>query len=186
MVNSDSIELQTEAFKILLPLIMDKWEISTVLTPRLFSPFLKVAYQNRDKRDLMNSAQALFDEIESVYIWSDILHLVIDGDNNNSDENCLDVLEFILKDFNVNEEEMLTVHLPFTVLCLLSSATLDTTKLKALQLLISLVPGRLFEALEPVDDFSNDGVVNKIKSWYSSRIHDEETDIPFSKSKQPI
>lgn len=183
LVNSDSIELQTEAFKILLPLIMDKWEISTVLTPRLFSPFLKVAYQNRDKRDLMNSAQALFDEIESVYIWSDILHLVIDGDNNNSDENCLDVVEFILKDFNVNEEEMLTVHLPFTVLCLLSSATLDTTKLKALQLLISLVPGRLFEALEPVDDFSNDGVVNKIKSWYSSRIHDEETDIPFSKEQ---
>ena len=39
MAHSDKIELKCDAFKILLPLIMDKWEIGNVLTPKLFSSF---------------------------------------------------------------------------------------------------------------------------------------------------
>lgn len=183
LVNSDKLELQTEAFKLLLPLIMDKWEISTVLTPKLFSPFLKVAYKNRDKEDLIHSAQALFDEVESVYIWSDILQLVLSDQSDNADNRNLDILEFILKDFNVNEEEMLTIHVPFTILCLLSSTKIDANKLKILQLFIGLIPARLFEALEPVKDCSSNDVVNKIQNWYASRLQNEDVNIPFSKEQ---
>ncbi|RCK65074.1 Protein dopey [Candida viswanathii] len=183
MVHSDRLEVKTEAFKILLPLVMDKWEISTVLTPKLFSPFLKVVFQHREKQELMHSAQALFDEVESIYIWSDILDLVLNNENDNSDDYNLDVLEFVLKDFNVNEEEMVTVHVPFTVLCLLANSRINTSRLKALQLLIGLVPGRLFESLESVEESTSADIISKIQSWYASKLQDEDATIPFTKEQ---
>ena len=182
MANSDKIELKCDAFKILLPLIMDKWEIGNVLTPKLFSSFLKIAYNNRDHQDLMISASTLFDGVESVYIWSDIIGVIL-GDGNDDEEHDFDVVHFVLKDFNVNEEEMATVHVPFAILCLLSKSTITSKRLDILELLVNLASGRSLGTLDEEVTCYESEIISKIKAWYSSSLKGESLDTPFSQGQ---
>lgn len=182
MANSDKIELKCDAFKILLPLIMDKWEIGNVLTPKLFSSFLKIAYNNCDHQDLMISASTLFDGVESVYIWSDIIGVIL-GDGNDDEEHDFDVVHFVLKDFNVNEEEMATVHVPFAILCLLSKSTITSKRLDTLELLVNLASGRSLGTLDEEVTCYESEIISKIKAWYSSSLKGESLDTPFSQGQ---
>ena len=70
----------------------------------------------------MISASTLFDGVESIYIWSDIIGVIL-SDESDEEEHEFDVVHFVLKDFNVNEEEMATLHVPFAILCLLAKST---------------------------------------------------------------
>lgn len=182
MAHSDKIELKCDAFKILLPLIMDKWEIGNVLTPKLFSSFLKIAYNNRDHQDLMISASTLFDGVESIYIWSDIIGVIL-SDEGDEEEHEFDVVHFVLKDFNVNEEEMATLHVPFAILCLLAKSTVTPKRLDTLELLINLVSARSLDTLDEGVTCCESEIINKIETWYSSSLKGESPDTPFSQGQ---
>ncbi|KAK6197414.1 Dopey, N-terminal-domain-containing protein [Scheffersomyces amazonensis] len=152
LVQSNSIQDTIDAFKISLSIIMDKWEISTLITPKLFSPLLQVCYESRNNEEILASAHAFFDGIESSYIWNDIIDIIIEQDSQR-----LDMLDFVLRSFNFNEEEMITVHAPLAVLSLLSKAItegINSDIITILELLISLIPQRAYGPLSNTDDNS--------------------------------
>ncbi|EGW32135.1 uncharacterized protein SPAPADRAFT_152629 [Spathaspora passalidarum NRRL Y-27907] len=175
MVESDSTKSKIEAFKISLSIIMDKWEISTVITPRLFSRFLNIAFENKESKDLMVSASSFFDGIESTYIWNDILQLVAE-----EDESKLEILDFVLKEFNFNEEEMITLHAPLAIICLLGKSDINVKRLEILDTLFNLVPARAYGiADQKVNDTYID-IVSKIKGFYRGRLNNDNPQVPFS------
>ncbi|KAK6459880.1 Dopey, N-terminal-domain-containing protein [Scheffersomyces coipomensis] len=178
-VHSSSSSKVIEAFKISLSLIMDKWEISTLLTPKLFSPLLEICYESRNNAEILASAQAFFDGIESSYIWNDIILIIVEND-----EKRLHVLEFVLRSFNFNEEEMITIHAPLAALCLLSNAStneINSKIISILELLISLIPQRAFGLINKDTTISLPPleIVNKIKTFYDDiKIKNVEFPIP--------
>ncbi|EMG48033.1 DOP1 Protein dopey [Candida maltosa Xu316] len=181
MMNSDDTDVKNDSFKILLPLVTDKWEIGNVITPKLFIPFLKMAYEYRHQEDIMASALTLFDGIESVYIWNDLLKLILE-DKDNADYN-FEILQFVLKDFNINDEDMITVHVPYMVMCLLADIHVDSKSISSLELLVNLIPGKFFEVLDTNVSVTNSEIIEKISTWYSSRLESEVDNVPFTKEQ---
>ncbi|RLV95166.1 Protein dopey [Spathaspora sp. JA1] len=178
MVESNSIKSKVEAFKISLSIIMDKWEISTVITPRLFSRFLNIAFENKGNKELMVSASAFFDGTESTYIWNDILQLVL-----SDEEEKLEILDFVLKEFNFNEEEMITLHAPLAIICLIGKSNINMKRLEILESLFNLVPARAYGVVNHVNDSYND-IVDKVKQFYKARLDNSNSPtVPFTSNE---
>ncbi|KAK6457945.1 Dopey, N-terminal-domain-containing protein [Scheffersomyces xylosifermentans] len=177
LVNSKIVKEIVEGFKLAQFILMDKWEISNLITPNLFSPFLSICYKNRDNIEILGAAQSFFDGIESSYIWNDIVNILVENNIEN-----LDLLEFVLRTFNFNEEEMITVHAPLAILCLMANCNLSIEHLKILELMFSLVPSRAFSPIESesTEDYSNERIMNLIKVYYRERLADESAKLPFS------
>ncbi|ABN66761.2 predicted protein [Scheffersomyces stipitis CBS 6054] len=178
LVNSDDTKSIVDGFRIAQLILMDKWEISNLLTPKLFSPFLTKCYDNRDDDVILKAAQSFFDGIESSYIWNDIINILVE---NNSTK--LDLLEFVLRTFNFNEEEMITVHAPLAILCLLTNSELSLERLNILELLFGLVPPRAYSPIEDVSEanYSEEKIVDLVKDYYHRRISDDTIEFPISK-----
>ena len=105
-------------FRICLSL-MDRWEIGGVLVPRLFLPAIRsvYAYSRTATRDesaeAVKSASLFFDGTESRLIWTELFKLVQDAIEVAYESlNDLDFFRWIVHNFNVKEEEMLTLHIP--------------------------------------------------------------------------
>ena len=130
----------------------------------------------------MISASTLFDGVESIYIWSDIIGVIL-SDESDEEEHEFDVVHFVLKDFNVNEEEMATLHVPFAILCLLAKSTVTPKRLDTLELLINLVSARSLDTLDEGVTCCESEIINKIETWYSSSLKGESPDTPFHKVK---
>ncbi|KAK1754881.1 protein dopey [Echria macrotheca] len=111
--------------------LMDKWEIGGLVVPEVFLPivdsvrdFKSKAANKSDFVEVLRSASVFFDGVESGLIYSEILTLVAravsPGDLSVADRSAkLDLVKFILANFNVREEEMITIHAPLTVLSIL-------------------------------------------------------------------
>ncbi|KAG7662555.1 uncharacterized protein J8A68_003929 [[Candida] subhashii] len=169
-----------EAFKISTSLIMDRWEISNLVTPKLFSKFLVKCYQCRNNHELMVSATGFFDGIESSYIWNDIINIICSTEEDNSE---IDMLGFILKEFNFNEEEMITQHAPLAIVCMLASfKKISHKRVEILQSLINLVPPRAYHDIKELS-YSSIDVISKIKEFYKLRLENSPVEIPFTKEE---
>lgn len=202
--DSASITSKIDTFKVCLSLIIDKWEISHLLIPKLLSPILKCCYQmsklDDDKfPDLLSSAQAFFNGVEAFYIWSDIVGCLNtentkdtedtkDTETENNTES-LKTVEFILTHFDVSDEEMKLNHVPLSlIVSLLNSHSIDATWLHITSILLQLISPK---SLHPID-YSNETTeksksdpfsdpLTTISHYYKSLIHDETTPFPFSK-----
>lgn len=145
-------------FRICLSL-MDRWEIGGVLVPRLFLPAMRsvYAYSNKASReesaDAIKSASLFFDGTESRLIWSELLKVVRDAtEGQQTSHDSVNFFKWVLQNFNVREEEMITVHMPLIAGYLLefikSSSTSDSQKLSDLtdcaMVLLEPVPPRSF------------------------------------------
>ena len=145
-------------FRICLSL-MDRWEIGGVLVPRLFLPAMKSvhAYSTQATREeateAIKSASLFFDGTESRLIWSELFKLL--QTNTEQSREALHNLHFfrwIVQNFNVREEEMLTLHIPLVTGYLLdwiaSSSSMTMEKLIALSdcaaTLLEFIPARAF------------------------------------------
>lgn len=74
----------------------------------------------KDKYDeLFKSASAFFDTIESRNIWSTCFQLIDDTKDVKTLNENLKLILFIIRSFNVNEEDMLFEHLPCMLIALL-------------------------------------------------------------------
>ena len=185
--------------------LMDRWEVGGLVVPEVFLPivdsvrsFKAVATSKSDFVEVLRSASVFFDGVESGLIYGEILALVAravgpsDGSPAERSDK-LDLVRFILTNFNVREEEMVTIHAPLTALSILAmledakarsqlteKSPHDTPASLALGVaadLLELVPERAFPAgpagnaassatAKLVPGISNGDLLKKIRNFY--------------------
>ena len=202
----DRVTLPSEKakpFRICLSL-MDRNEVGDLLLPVVFKPLMHSlqrfeagADSPEDFEEVLRSANAFFDGVESRVIWTQINGTLdwdsdMDGTPHEISER-LDFIIFLVRTFNVHEAEMLHVHIPLTMLRVLVQlrkillVTPKSAKLSAempvkkfLGLLIDLVeilpekaPAEEINAdsvFEPFDTMKeNKYCLERIKNFYAER-----------------
>lgn len=182
MVHNTQTSIQIDSFRISLSLIIDKWELSHLITPRVFAPILLTAFEKSQNQDVLAAARAFLDGVEASYIWNDATVNMLLSEN----ESQLELLEFLLKNFDLNEEDMVATHIPLAILAALATADVTPLWLNILDLLVSLAPLRSFPQITPGTSASNhtkELVVSSIKKYYHELVKDESTSSPFSPSE---
>ena len=139
MVMDDSLKPPDKArpFRICLSL-MDRWEIGGLVVPRIFLPAMESVWRYQGSapskealEEVLRSANAFFDAIESSLIWAELTKIVIDAlrtrdsrpeeADSLSPKDRLDLVLFVIRNFNVREEEVLAIHIPMVTLALITS-----------------------------------------------------------------
>lgn len=112
--------------------LMDRWEVGGLIVPEVFLPIVESVrqFQSRSSTkaeftEVLRSASVFFDGIESGLIYGELVSLLAQaiGPGNLSMKersNKLSLVSFILTNFNVREEEMITIHAPLSTLAALS------------------------------------------------------------------
>ncbi|KKA28636.1 hypothetical protein TD95_001870 [Thielaviopsis punctulata] len=175
MINDPNPDLtpteRARPFRICLSL-MDRWEIGSLIDRDVFLPMIDSVRKYKDMAktkaefsEVLRSASVFFDGAETGLIFKSMHDLVVQAINDDSitktDSERLDSISlaaFILANFNVREEEMVTLHAPMlaaSILCrakataygrfntVLGSAVVEEALGVALTLL-ELVPPRAF------------------------------------------
>lgn len=175
----ESVSSARDAFKISLALILDKWEISHQITPKLFLPILTTCYENKDDAELLKLSQSLFDAIESSYIWNDIILLI-----KCNDESKHNLLLFTLRTFNCNVEEMVNLHVPTALLILLINQEIDHKWLDIFGLLVGLIhqdeffSSNTIPSLDQLNSYTDDKILGAVDSFYED-IDNNSTNAPI-------
>lgn len=125
--------------------IMDKWEIGQSILPQLLVPILDVSKYISDTHPanfekILKYSNEVFDGVETNVIWSKILDLITN--------NRIELVLFILKSYNVADEDMIVTHVPLTLLATFSSFRFELIWIQLIESLIKLIPQR---ALLPLD-----------------------------------
>lgn len=142
MVMDDSLKPSEKArpFRICLSL-MDRWEIGGLVVPQIFLPamesvwrYQRLAPSKEASEEVLRSANVFFDAIESSLIWAELTRVLIgalktqdtkpEDVNPLSPKDRLDLVLFVITNFNVREEEMLAFHIPMVTLALIISLRL--------------------------------------------------------------
>ncbi|KAK7421902.1 hypothetical protein QQX98_001896 [Neonectria punicea] len=184
--------------------LMDKWEIGGLVIPEIFLPIIEsvrqfktLASTKAEFSEVLRSASVFFDGIESGLIYGEIVSLLAQAIgpgkldvNERSDK--LSLVSFILANFNVREEEMITIHAPLASLAALSmledsidrqsisssdtSASLSSEALNITISLLDLVPERAFTENSPTSkrgtgtesplSIANIDVLKNIRAFY--------------------
>lgn len=177
-IRGADITQMVEAFKISHSLIMDQWEISRLVTPKVFTPIIDLCFSDEsDSKELVVAAMAFFDGVEAYYIWE---HLIC----NLIMESKLEKLEFILKTFNFVDEE-LALHIPLAILCLLVCCDISPEAMKMLLLLSDLSQPKLFAPIDgsPVSEITKEVIVSLVTSYYETLKKNETSSFPISGSQ---
>lgn len=165
------IQEKIDAVKMTSILIMDKWEISHLLTPKVFQAILRSCYEAKasaasTNREFFLSVQMFFDGVEAKYIWSEIVPVLASGDQPK-----LDLVYYIFQNFDLREQEMVTIHAPLALLVVLtrslSEPALDL--LREIEFLVYLISKDAFGP--PTSDFEKvgrDEVLARIERSYSA------------------
>lgn len=205
-------------FRICLSL-MDRWEIGGLVVPDIFLPvvdsvrkYKSKAIGKTDFSEVLRSASVFFDGVESGLIWGEIVGLIakaIGPGKLSTAERAdkLSLVDFIIRHFNVREEEMLLIHAPLTALTMLTmledaketpgndyiSPEMLVLALSIATDLIELIPERAFQTRPStsqsvastndvlVDTITNNQILHDIRTFY---VHDQgnldATPPPFS------
>lgn len=187
--------------------LMDRWEIGGLIVPEVFLPIVQSvrSYQSQNPAkaefaEVLRSASVFFDGIESGLIYSELVRLLAQalGPTNSAmtvRADKVSLVSFIIANFNVREEEMVTIHAPLTCLSILSMlevlearktksgltdieiSRLSEQTLNVVTSLLDLVPDRAFPVtqagssgtdVEPkaTSSVSNADILKKIESFY--------------------
>ncbi|KAI9877361.1 MAG: hypothetical protein M1830_004122, partial [Pleopsidium flavum] len=118
-------------FRICLSLL-DRWEIGGLVIPKVFLPIVEsvreyesLAESKDAFNEVLRSGNVFFDGVESGLIWGEILGQLTAALGETDDdlqiaEQPLALARFMVTRFNLQEEEMLVVHIPTVTLALLS------------------------------------------------------------------
>ncbi|KAF2630148.1 hypothetical protein BU25DRAFT_335744 [Macroventuria anomochaeta] len=117
-------------FRVCLSL-MDRWEVGGLIVPELFLPALQSVqtyseHASKEQVDeVMRSASAFFDGVDSGLIWGKLTHLVtssLDGSTTKQEAlRQMKLAKFVLARFNLKEEDMLLHHMPLMIVATLTS-----------------------------------------------------------------
>ncbi|KAF5578230.1 dopey [Fusarium pseudoanthophilum] len=179
MIESNSHNTASERakpYRICLSL-MDRWEIGGLVVPEVFLPIIEsvrrfkdIASSKTEFSEVLRSASVFFDGIESGLIYGEIASLLAQalgpGALSPPERNDkLSLVNFILSNFNVREEEMVTLHAPLCCLTALAMLqdfkervsaknhldpqmlSLSTQALSVAMSLLELVPERVFPVI---------------------------------------
>ncbi|PHH72009.1 hypothetical protein CDD82_6219 [Ophiocordyceps australis] len=192
-VSRGNVSERARPYRICLSL-MDRWEIGGLVIPEVFLPvvqsvrhFHETAASDSEFAEVLRSASVFFDGIESGLIYSELLGLLSEalGCSTLSAQDRADkisLVNFIVANFNVREEDMVTVHVPLTCLAALTMLQEYNKQGQKLQLtekvlglvvtLTELIPDRAFppgdgrNGHEVASAPSNDAMMKKIKVFY--------------------
>lgn len=142
MVVDDSLKPPEKArpFRICLSL-MDRWEIGGLVVPQCFTAAMESVWRyqrlapSKDAlEEVLRSANVFFDAIESSLIWAELTKIVIgalkiknpkpEEVDSLSPKDRLELVLFVITSFNVQEDEMLAIHIPMVTLALIISLRL--------------------------------------------------------------
>ena len=202
--NSQTPLQRAKPFRICLSL-MDRWEVGSLVVPEIFLTIIDSVRQYKDIaesvdafNEVLRSASVFFDGVESGHIWGEIhglLSAAMDGESIKqlSPIKCLDLVQFVVKNFSLQEEEMLECHIPLVAVALVTKIAqydgklhqntgfLNTNKsevvssaLTIANQLISMIPDRVIQRSSlskesfGLNDPStlNDDVLSSIKMFY--------------------
>lgn len=183
LIHSGDRKSIVEAFRISSAVIMDKWELSHLITPKVLSPLLLTCFEychdaDSDEKELLSAARSFFDGVEASYIWNDIINNII---LSNEKENYK-FLDFLLKNFDFREEEMVTVHIPLALLSLLTKDEITDQWISIVRLLVDMIPRQAFAPIEgsiDLEKYFKADIVARIKSYYKSIISNENVESPI-------
>jgi hypothetical protein len=201
--------------------LMDRWEIGGLVVPEVFLPIVDSVRQYKtsdankaDFNEVLKSASVFFDGVESGLIYGEMVGLLAQaiGPGNVTSTERMDKLKlvnFILANFSVREEEMITIHAPLTtlaVLCMLEDAKeryaaagisdevfskLSEESLAIAALLLDLAPERAFpnessstvkRAMDSqtLHSLPNLELLKRIKAFYVNEQGNLDSSAPFS------
>ncbi|KAL9003007.1 MAG: hypothetical protein Q9188_004088 [Gyalolechia gomerana] len=132
MLETDAVTTAEKArpFRIALAL-MDRWEIGSLVVPIIFLPALKsvwryqrVAPTPEEYGEVLRSASAFFDGVESGLIWDEISNKLLHATDMQvldiqAFHEGLELASFVITHFDLQEEEMVVSHIPLLALSLL-------------------------------------------------------------------
>ena len=160
-------------FRVCLSL-MDRWEVGGLIVPELFLPALQSVQTYSEVAtkeqvdEVMRSASAFFDGVDSGLIWGKLTHIVtssLDGSTIKDEAlRQMKLAKFVLARFNLKEEDMLLHHMPLMILATLNSLgnisqarnaqAIDTDiidlALEITDSLVQIVPDRAFKVEQTV------------------------------------
>jgi hypothetical protein len=181
-------------FRVCLSL-MDRWEVGGLIVPDIFLPALQSVYAYSETAskeqvdEVMRSASAFFDGVDSGLIWGKLIHLMtssLQTDHDNALQK-MKLAKFVLTRFNLKEEDMLLHHMPLMVLSSLVSlnetcgktgrssggAEVVSLALEIADSLVQIVPDRSFQGDQATDQqlsaalgISRTIVSEKIRAFY--------------------
>lgn len=194
--------------------LMDRWEIGQLIVPKLLTPIFKASKKaiddneknnelpilkltidedddktTQDVQEVLRSANSFVDSIEAINIYSEIYSCV---QNDNAE-----LLSFILKNFHVEEEDMVVNHMPLILLALIVKQGLSVSNdskilTHLMKSLINSIPARAFLPLEhSTSQYSDPAVIgkdfgefksfvtDKIGSFYNLDSEEEVKNMPF-------
>lgn len=119
--------------------IMDKWEIGQSILPRLFIPILEKSYFIADNYPsdfdkLIKYSNEVFDGVETGLIWATILDLI--------QAEKINLVIFILKSYNVSDEDMVITHVPLILLTVFTSFKYETKWIQLMEYIVKILPQR--------------------------------------------
>ena len=213
--SSESPANKTRALRICLSL-MDRWEIGALVIPKIFLPAMQSVwiYQNLtssqdSKNEVLRSANMFFDGVESSLIWSEICEIITRAldyglPQDHEAQSMLEMVLFMVTNFNIREEEMQTVHMPLIILMILVQLiqSLDSSQskpsfgkdslmsygLKIASKLLELVPSRALLGLKEREDetgsvdepMSEEQILSTIHTFYRSNKGNIDVGRPFT------
>ncbi|AOA61883.1 Endosome to Golgi transport protein [Komagataella phaffii CBS 7435] len=163
----ESIHAQKlQSFKISLA-VLDKWEIAQFVIPRIFLPSLEACKETATPEILMGFG-SLFDSVEAVDIWSDFIKLI--------ETKNYELMKFMLKNFNIDDEDMIVRHVPLVLITILISAgsAVDSeygSWIEIARIISNIIPARAYLPLEHADaeDQSVENIKENIDKFYSEK-----------------
>nr|POE48643.1 protein dopey [Quercus suber] len=111
-------------FRICLSL-MDRWEIGGSLISKIFLPAMRSAFDYcrsatvSDTKDVLRSVSLFFDGVEAHLIYAELNQLLLNDEPDAQIAN-LALFAWIIEHFNLRDEDMLTIHIPVSLMHLLS------------------------------------------------------------------
>ncbi|EWC46743.1 hypothetical protein DRE_03988 [Drechslerella stenobrocha 248] len=202
---SDPVE-RARPYRILLSL-MDRWEIGGSVVPKLFFPAMKSARQYETAapspekyQEVLRSAAQFFDGVEPGLVWSELLEMLLTALGSKhypllkteEASERLQVAHYVLKTFNVQEEEMVIIYAPLVLLAIVAEAKGTENPLtKANQViwdvasdLIDLIPEQAFTSTMVKDEFDGDldanSVLSRVARFFSLDSRKRTAFPPFS------
>lgn len=174
--------------------LMDRWEIGGLVVPEIFLPVIQSvegyeveAATEAEFKEVLRSASVFFDGIESGLIYSELVGLLAQAIGPGSADTAerlekLSLINFVISNFNVREEEMVTIHAPHMCLAALymledsrerrpksESSALDNEVFTIVMTLLDLIPERAFPAQAAPESplvLSNVELLKRIRDFY--------------------
>ena len=172
MIRTESLapSEKVRPFRICLSL-MDRWEIGGAVVSEVFLPLMESVrlYQRKAPSqeafgEVQRSASIFFDAVDNGLIWGEIIRVLYENLGEeaavNTAQDRMELITFLVTNFNMREEEMQMLHIPLAsvvlIICLRKSiqrsfdhpspdrTALHTIALRTIMHLQDLVPERAY------------------------------------------